>query len=65
MKKIEFVQQVRYNSNEIWYYTSINDCYVSDSGSFDKEVAYEKFTILSNGGSLEPVKTILETKTID
>lgn len=65
MKKIEFVQQVRYNSNEIWYYTAINDSYVSDSGSFDKEVAYEKFTILSNGGSLEPVKTILETKTID
>lgn len=64
MKKIEFVQQVRYNSNDIWYYTAIDECYISDSGSFNKEVAYEKFTILLNGGSLEPVKTILETKTI-
>jgi hypothetical protein len=65
MKKIEFVQQTRINSSDIWFYTAINDCYVSDSGSFDKEVAYEKFIILSNGGSLEPLKTILETKTID
>jgi len=64
MKKIEFVQQTRYNSSDIWYYTSIDECYVSDSGSFDKEVAYDKFTILANGGSLEPIKTILETKTI-
>ena len=30
MKKIEFVQQVRYNSNDIWYYTAIDECYISD-----------------------------------
>jgi hypothetical protein len=66
MKKIEFVQQTAYYDKEkIWFFTAINDCYVSDSGSYDKDIAYERFTLLSNGGSLDPVKTILETKTIE
>jgi hypothetical protein len=66
MKKVEFVQQVAYYDKEkTWYFTAIDDCYVSDSGSYDKDIAYEKFIILSNGGNLLPIKTILETKTID
>jgi hypothetical protein len=66
MKKVEFVQQTaHYDNNKMWYYTAINDAYVSDSGHYEKEIAYEKFIILSNGGSLLPIKTILETKTIN
>ena len=66
MKKVEFVQQTaHYDNNKMWYYTAIDGSYVSDSGHYDKEIAYEKFIILSNGGSLLPIKTILETKTID
>jgi hypothetical protein len=66
MKKVEFVQQTaHYDNNKMWYYTAIDDCYVSDSGHYEKETAYEKFIILSNGGSLAPIKTILETKTIN
>lgn len=61
MKKFKFIQQTkRSNQNEHWYFTTENDCYVSDSGSFDKEIAYEKFKILSNGGSLEPKSEVLE-----
>lgn len=65
MKKVEFVQETKWNSDSIWYYTRIDSYFVSESGSHDKDIAYEKFIILANGGSLEPVKTILETKTID
>jgi hypothetical protein len=61
MKKFEFIQQTkRTNENEHWYYTKENGNYVSDSGSFDKEIAYERFKILSNGGSLEPKCEVLE-----
>ena len=65
MKKVEFVQETKWNSTSIWYYTTIDSYYVSESGSHNKDIAYEKFIILANGGSLEPVKTILETKTIN
>lgn len=66
MKKVEFIQQTaHYDNNKMWYFTVIDGSYVSDSGHYDKDIAYERFTVLSNGGSLEPVKTILETKTID
>jgi len=66
MKKIEFVEQVAYyDNNKTWYFTNIDDSYLSDSGHYDKEIAYEKFVIVANGGSLTPVKTILETKIIE
>lgn len=64
MKTLEFIADKKYNSDSIFYYTKINGDYVSDSGSHDRDIAYEKFTHLSNGGSLEPEQTILETKTI-
>ena len=65
MKKVEFVQETKWDSERIFYYTTIDSYFVSESGSSDKEIAYEKFTIIANGGSLEPIKTILETKTIN
>jgi hypothetical protein len=61
MKKFQFIQQTkRTNASEHWYYTSENGNYVSDSGSFDKEIAYERFKILADGGSLEPKTEVLE-----
>lgn len=65
MKKVEFVQEQKANDSWIFYYTTIDSMFVSESGSSDKETAYQKFIILANGGSLSPIKTILETKTID
>ena len=64
MKTLEFIAEKRYESETIFYYTKIDGHFVSDSGSHNRDVAYEKFTYLSNGGSLEPTQTILETKTI-
>jgi hypothetical protein len=61
MKTFKFIQQTkRSNPEEHWYFTEENGAYVSDSGSFDKEIAYGKFQILCNGGSLEPKKEVLE-----
>lgn len=65
MKKVEFVQEQKVNDSWIFYYTTIDSMFVSESGSANKEAAYQKFIIISNGGSLSPIKTILETKTID
>ena len=65
MKKVEFVQEQKANDSWIFYYTTVDSMFVSESGSSDKETAYQKFIIISNGGSLSPIKTILETKTID
>ena len=64
MKTLEFISEKKYDTKLIWYYTKIDGYYVSDSGSHEKDIAYQKFTHLSNGGSLEPEKIILETKTI-
>jgi hypothetical protein len=65
MKKVEFVQETKQNGGWTFYYTTIDSFFVSESGSSIKEEAYEKFIILANGGNLSPIKTILETKTID
>lgn len=61
MKKFQFVAESKWNKPEqVWYFTKIDDCFVSNSGSFEKEVAYEKFMLLVNGGSLEDKVEILE-----
>jgi hypothetical protein len=65
MKKVEFVQETKQTDAWTFYYTTIDSYFVKESGSGNKEEAYAKFLIIANGGSLEPIKTILETKTID
>jgi len=65
MEKFEFVQQTRYNETDSFYFTEQNGKYISDSGHYNKEKAYEKFIFLSQGGSLDPVKITLEIVEID
>ena len=61
MKSFKFIGEAKYAKPEdIFYYTTEDDFYVSDSGSHIKENAYEKFLILAQGGSLKPTKETLE-----
>ena len=60
MAKIDFVKTSELNKLD-WYSTEIDGLYVSNSGSCDYQQALDKFNILSAGGSLEPIKTILKT----
>jgi len=61
MKSFKFIGEAKYGKPEdIFYYTTEDDSYISDSGSHIKENAYEKFLILAQGGSLKPKKEILE-----
>ena len=61
MKSFKFIAEVKFGKpNDIFYYTTEDDFYVSDSGSGIQENAYEKFLILAKGGSLKPTKKILE-----
>ena len=46
-------------------FTKEDEKYVSDSGSYDKDIAYEKFILLTQGGSLEPKIQILVEKIIN
>ena len=48
------------NPERVWYYTKIDDAFVSNSGSFDKDEAYKKFIHLKDGGTLEDVQEVLE-----
>ena len=61
MKSFKFIAESKFaKPDDIFYYTTEDDFYVSDSGSGIKENAYAKFLILSQGGSLKPTKEILE-----
>lgn len=61
MKKYQFMSETKWNNPErVWYYTKINDAFVSNSGSFDKDEAYKKFIHLKDGGTLEDVQEVLE-----
>ncbi|HBT93118.1 MAG TPA: hypothetical protein DEB23_02405 [Chitinophagaceae bacterium] len=61
MKSFKFIAEAKFaKPDDIFYYTTEDDSYVSDSGSGIKENAYEKFLILAQGGSLKPKKEILE-----
>lgn len=61
MKKYQFMAETKWNKPEnVWYYTKIDDAFVSNSGSFNKEEAYQKFIILKDGGSLEDKQEVLE-----
>jgi hypothetical protein len=61
MKSFKFIGEAKFGKPEdIFYYTTEDDSYISDSGSHIKENAYEKFLILAQGGSLKPKKEILE-----
>ena len=61
MKKFEFISEKKYNKpDEPYFYTKEDGYYVSDSGSYEKDQAYEKFLILAQGGSLKPTTQVLE-----
>ena len=61
MKKFEFISEKKYNKpDEPYFYTKEDGYYVSDSGSYEKDQAYEKFLILAQGGSLKPITQVLE-----
>lgn len=61
MKKFEFVSETKYNKPDVpYYYTKEDTYFVSDSGSYDKDQAYEKFLFLAQGGSLKATEIILE-----
>ena len=61
MKKFEFVSEKKYNKpDEPYFYTKEDGYFVSDSGSYDKDQAYEKFLYLSQGGSLKPTIEVLD-----
>lgn len=64
MKKFEFLKETKMDGTHLWY-TKVDGSYVSNSLSHTQDEAYEKFTILSTGGSLENVQEILETKILD
>ena len=61
MKKFEFVSEKKFNKpDEPYFYTKEDGYFVSDSGSYDKDQAYEKFLYLSQGGSLKPTIEVLD-----
>ena len=61
MKSFKFIGEAKYGKPEdIFYYTTEDEQYILDSGSHTKEIAYEKFLILAQGGSLKPTKEIFE-----
>lgn len=60
MKSFKFIGEAKFGKpDDIFYYTTEDDSYIPDSGSHIKEAAYEKFLILSQGGSLKPTKQII------
>jgi hypothetical protein len=66
MKKFEFVSETKYNKpNQPYFYTKEDGYFVSDSGSFEKDQAYEKFLHLAQGGSLKPTEKVLEEKFLE
>lgn len=66
MKKYQFVSETKYNKpDDPYFFTKEDEKYVSDSGSYDKEIAYEKFILLTQGGSLEPKIQVLVEKIIN
>ena len=66
MKKFEFISETKYNKpDQPYFYTKEDNYFVSDSGSYDKDQAYEKFLFLVQGGSLKPTETILEQKILE
>jgi hypothetical protein len=63
MKKFEFISETKYNKpNDPYFFTKEDGYFVSDSGSYDKDQAYEKFLLLVQGGSLKPTEQVLEEK---
>ena len=61
IKSFKFIGEAKFAKPEdIFYYTTEDDSYISDSGSHIKENAYEKFLILAQGGCLKGKKEILE-----
>ena len=66
MKKFEFVSETKYNkTHDPYFYTKEDSYFVSDSGSYDRDQAYEKFLILAQGGSLKPNTQVLEEKFLE
>ena len=61
MKKFEFISEKKFNKpDDPYFYTKEDGYFVSDSGSYDKDQAYEKFLYLSQGGSLKPTIEVLD-----
>jgi hypothetical protein len=66
MKKFEFISETKYNKpDDPYFYTKEDGYFVSDSGSYDKDQAYDKFLILAQGGSLKPTTQVLEEKFLE
>jgi hypothetical protein len=66
MKKFEFVSETKYNSPDApYFYTKEDGYFVSDSGSYDKVQAYEKFLILAQGGCIKPTTQVLDEKFLE
>ena len=66
MKKFEFISETKYNKpDDPYFYTKEDGYFVSDSGSYDKDQAYEKFLMLAQGGSLKPTTQVLEEKFLE
>jgi hypothetical protein len=66
MKKFEFISETKYNKpNDPYFFTKEDGYFVSDSGSYDKDQAYEKFLFLAQGGSLKPNAQVLEEKFLE
>ncbi|MFZ4103747.1 MAG: hypothetical protein ACOYKI_03360 [Sediminibacterium sp.] len=66
MKKFEFISETKYNKPDVpYFYTKEDGYFVSDSGSYDKDEAYEKFLILAQGGCIIPTTQVLEEKFLE
>ena len=66
MKKFEFISEAKFNKpDDPYFFTKEDGYFVSDSGSYDKDQAYEKFLLLAQGGSLKPTTLILEEKFLE
>jgi len=64
MAKIEFVERKDVDDS-LWYFTQINGCYVSGSGSYTKEKAYDFFKKYIEKSNKKPVETVLETVEVE
>ena len=66
MKKFEFISEAKFNKpDDPYFFTKEDGYFVSDSGSYDKDQAYEKFLLLAQGGSLKPTSQVLEEKFLE
>jgi len=64
MAKYEFVKETKIKSlteDEVFWYTKKDGVYVTDSLSFNEQVARDRFEIIKVKGSLIPTVEVVET----